>query len=133
MPPLRQISHRRENLQIIDFGLNCRIFCLCAHGCARANLLHKNKPLLNYIEIFQNLKSFLETHIASSQEICAASINKRTLKFKILVQKMHIDCDLHLYKFHILKAFSIHMMLWLLMLSIKITTNPLLFCYITLR
>ena len=60
-------------------------------------------------------------------------INKRTSKFEILVQKMSIGCDLHLCKIHIMKVFSIHMILWLHMLGIKITTNTLLFCYITLR
>ena len=55
----------------------------------------------------------IDTRITSCEKICAASINKRTSKFEILVQKMSIGCDLHLCKIHIMKVFSIHMILWL--------------------
>ena len=49
-----------------------------------------------------------DMHITS-----CVKINKTTSKFEILVQKMSIGCDLHLCKIHIMKVFSIHMILWL--------------------
>ena len=52
----------------------------------------------------RKIPNFIDTHITSCEKICAASINKRTSKFEILVQKMSIGCDLHLCK--ILLAFT---------------------------